>query len=174
MHSTSWGIEAEMFGNLMIFPSGVLASSPNAANSSGTLCSGFSLSEKCAMRRPATEISRFSTWNFEKICSTLGNLRIIENAKWGERQRKYHAFQPKILEKIFSTLGNRIGNLRMTENAKWGERQRKYDVFQPEILEKNVLLWGNRMGNLRMTENAKWGERQRKYRVFQPKILEKM
>merc|ERR550532_8383 len=32
MHSSSWGMEAEMLGSLMMFPSGVLASSPRAAS----------------------------------------------------------------------------------------------------------------------------------------------
>ena len=40
------GIEAEMLGSLMMLPSGVLASSPRAASSSGIRCSGFSRSGK--------------------------------------------------------------------------------------------------------------------------------
>ena len=48
-----------------MFPSGVFASSPKAANSSGILCSGASLSGKCAIRRPETDMSLFST--YEKI-----------------------------------------------------------------------------------------------------------
>ena len=40
------GMEAEMLGSLMMLPSGVLASSPRAASSSGIFCSGISLSGK--------------------------------------------------------------------------------------------------------------------------------
>ena len=39
MAAVSWGTEAEMFGNLMMHPSGVFASSPNHARSSDCLCS---------------------------------------------------------------------------------------------------------------------------------------
>ena len=50
-----------------IFPSGVFASSPRAANSSGILCSGVNLSGKCAMSRPATDMSLFSTYRKDYI-----------------------------------------------------------------------------------------------------------
>ncbi len=54
MAALSWGTEAEMFGSLMMLASGVLASSPSSARSSGCR-------PKAAARRPASEMSRVST-----------------------------------------------------------------------------------------------------------------
>jgi hypothetical protein len=50
----SCGIEAEMFGSLMMFASGVLASSPSSASASGWW-------PNWARMRPAREMSRSST-----------------------------------------------------------------------------------------------------------------
>ncbi|EXJ50252.1 hypothetical protein D047_0101A, partial [Vibrio parahaemolyticus VPTS-2010_2] len=45
-----------MFGNLMIFASGVCASSPSSVNASPMRCSSFKCSGKLAIIRPASEI----------------------------------------------------------------------------------------------------------------------
>jgi hypothetical protein len=50
-----------MLGSLMMFASGVLASSPSSARSSFTRCAGASESGKFARMRPASEMSRVST-----------------------------------------------------------------------------------------------------------------
>ena len=50
-----------MFGSLMMFASGVLASSPSSASASGTRCSSSRRSGNCARMRPASEMSRSST-----------------------------------------------------------------------------------------------------------------
>ena len=49
-----------MFGSLMMFASGVLASSPSSLSASGTRCSSVSRSGNCARMRPASEMSRSS------------------------------------------------------------------------------------------------------------------
>ena len=50
-----------MFGSLMMFAAGVLASSPSWPRKSGTFCAGVRFSGKLAMIRPAREMSRVST-----------------------------------------------------------------------------------------------------------------
>ena len=50
-----------MFGSLMMFASGVFASSPSSARSSFCRFAASSVSEKFAMIRPASEMSRVST-----------------------------------------------------------------------------------------------------------------
>ena len=50
-----------MLGSLMMFASGVLASSPSSASASSMRCSGVRRSGKLAMMRPAREMSRVST-----------------------------------------------------------------------------------------------------------------
>ena len=55
--ATSCGMDALMFGSLMMFASGVLASSPNSVSASGMRCSSVRLSGKLARMRPASEMS---------------------------------------------------------------------------------------------------------------------
>jgi hypothetical protein len=50
-----------MFGSLMMFASGVLASAPSSARASPTRCSGVSRSGNRARMRPAREMSRVYT-----------------------------------------------------------------------------------------------------------------
>ncbi len=50
-----------MFGSLMMFACGVLASSPSSASASGCRCCSVSRSGNWAMIRPASEMSRAST-----------------------------------------------------------------------------------------------------------------
>ena len=50
-----------MLGSLMMLASGVLASAPSSASASSTRWSSGSRSEKTAMIRPASEMSRVST-----------------------------------------------------------------------------------------------------------------
>jgi hypothetical protein len=54
-------MDAEMFGSLMMFASGVLARSPSSARASGMRCPSSRYSGKRAMIRPAREMSRVST-----------------------------------------------------------------------------------------------------------------
>ncbi len=61
MAALSCGIEAEMFGSLMMLASGVWASSPSSASASPIRCSSVRRSGKAAMIRPASEMSRVST-----------------------------------------------------------------------------------------------------------------
>jgi hypothetical protein len=61
MAALSCGIDAEMFGSLMMFAPGVLASSPSSASASSIRCSALRCSGKLAMIRPAREMSRRST-----------------------------------------------------------------------------------------------------------------
>ena len=61
MASFSCGIDALMFGSLMMLASGVLASSPSSARASPMRCSGSRCSGNEAMIRPASEMSRVST-----------------------------------------------------------------------------------------------------------------
>jgi hypothetical protein len=55
------GIEAEMFGSLMMFASGVVARAPSSARASSTRCASVSRSGNWLMMRPASEMSRVST-----------------------------------------------------------------------------------------------------------------
>ena len=55
------GIEAEMFGNLMMLASGVFANSPSSAKASSILCSSVRYSGNTAIILPAKEISLVST-----------------------------------------------------------------------------------------------------------------
>ncbi len=57
----NWGTEAEMFGSLMMFASGVFASAPSSASASAWRWSSDSRSGNWAMIRPAREMSRVST-----------------------------------------------------------------------------------------------------------------
>ena len=57
----SCGIDAEMFGSLMIFAAGVFVRSPRVASASGSFCASASFSGKLAMMRPASEMSEAST-----------------------------------------------------------------------------------------------------------------
>ena len=50
-----------MLGSLMMFASGLVASSPSSASASSIRCSSVSRSGNCAMIRPASEMSRVST-----------------------------------------------------------------------------------------------------------------
>ena len=61
MAAMSWGIEALMFGSLMMLASGVWARSPNWVRKSGMRCCSVRLSGKFARMRPASEMSRVST-----------------------------------------------------------------------------------------------------------------
>lgn len=60
MASSICGTDAEMFGSLMMFASGVLASAPSSARASGMVCSGVSLSGNAARILPAREMSLVS------------------------------------------------------------------------------------------------------------------
>ena len=55
------GIEALMFGNLMMLASGVFANSPSSAKASATFWSSVKTSGKTAKILPAKEISLVST-----------------------------------------------------------------------------------------------------------------
>jgi hypothetical protein len=57
----SCGVEALMFGSLMMFASGVVTSSPSSASASGTRCSSLSSSGNWERIRAAREMSRSST-----------------------------------------------------------------------------------------------------------------
>ena len=59
--AVSCGIEALMFGSLMMLASGVCVMSPSSDSASPTRCSSASLSGKFARILPAREISRVST-----------------------------------------------------------------------------------------------------------------
>ena len=61
MQAISCGIEAEMFGNLMILASGALAKSPSSERWSAVFCSAGKNSERLASTRPARDMSRVST-----------------------------------------------------------------------------------------------------------------
>jgi hypothetical protein len=61
MHAFICGIDAEMLGSLMMFASGVFASSPSSARASGTRCSSARRSGNTARMRAASEMSRVST-----------------------------------------------------------------------------------------------------------------
>ncbi len=61
MAAFSCGIEALMFGSLMMLASGCLASSPSSASASSIRWSAVRRSGNCAMIRPASEMSRVST-----------------------------------------------------------------------------------------------------------------
>ena len=57
----SCGIDAEMFGSLMMLASGVFASSPSSDSASGTRWASVSRSGNFARMRAAREMSRVST-----------------------------------------------------------------------------------------------------------------
>jgi hypothetical protein len=57
----SCGIEALMFGSLMMLASGVVASSPSSASASSTRCASVRWSGNVARIRAASEMSRIST-----------------------------------------------------------------------------------------------------------------
>jgi hypothetical protein len=57
----SCGIDALMFGSLMMLASGVLASSPSSASASSTRCSSVRWSGTPRGCAPASEMSRVST-----------------------------------------------------------------------------------------------------------------
>ncbi len=61
MVALSWGIDALMFGSLMMFASGCRASRPSSARSSETRWSSPSRSGNWASTRAASEMSRVST-----------------------------------------------------------------------------------------------------------------
>ncbi len=61
MAAFSCGIDAEMFGSLMMFASGSVASPPSSASASPTCCASVSFCGKAARMRPASEMSRVST-----------------------------------------------------------------------------------------------------------------
>ena len=61
MAALSWGIDAEMFGSLMMLATGVVASSPSSVSASPTRWSSVRCSGKSARMRPASEMSRVST-----------------------------------------------------------------------------------------------------------------
>ena len=50
-------MDALIFGSLMMFASGALASSPSSVSASGIRCSSVRLSGKLARMRPASEMS---------------------------------------------------------------------------------------------------------------------
>ena len=60
MASVNWGIDALIFGNLIIFASGVLASSPSSVKASETFWSSVKKSGKTANILAANEISLVS------------------------------------------------------------------------------------------------------------------
>ncbi len=82
MAALSCGIEAEMFGSLMMFAPGVLASSPSSASASATRCSSVRRSGKPARMRPAREMSRLSTATpaVEAYASTTGRNEYVARA----------------------------------------------------------------------------------------------
>ncbi len=61
MAAFSCGMDAEMFGSLMMLAPGVLASSPSSVSASAMRWSSWRYSGKTAMIRPASEMSRVST-----------------------------------------------------------------------------------------------------------------
>ena len=71
-----------MFGSLMMFASGVLASSPSSVSASGTRCSSVSRSGNCARMRPASEMSRssMSTPAWAAYASTIGSSECVASA----------------------------------------------------------------------------------------------
>ena len=71
-----------MFGSLMMFASGVLASSPSSASASGTRCSSVSGSGNWARIRPASEMSwsLTSTPACPANASTIGRSECVANA----------------------------------------------------------------------------------------------
>ena len=62
MAPLSWGMEALMLGSLMTFASGRVTSSPSSARASGICCVAGRRSDITARMRPASEMSRVSTW----------------------------------------------------------------------------------------------------------------
>ena len=60
MAARSCGIDALMFGSLMMLAADVFATSPSHASSSGTRWCSVNRSGKAAMIRPASEMSRVS------------------------------------------------------------------------------------------------------------------
>lgn len=59
--SLSWGMEALIFGNLIMLASSFCVSSPSMARASGLRCSGLSTSENCEIMRAANEMSGLLT-----------------------------------------------------------------------------------------------------------------
>ena len=62
-------MEAEIFGNLIMFAWGFFTKSPNSANASGICCSGFRYDGKFAKILPAREMSFVS----KSIAQVLAN-----------------------------------------------------------------------------------------------------
>ncbi len=82
MAALSCGMDAEMFGSLMMLAPGALASSPSSASASSIRWSAFRRSGKLAMMRPASEMSRLSTVTpaVEAYASTTGRNEYVASA----------------------------------------------------------------------------------------------
>ena len=78
MHAFICGIDALMFGSLMMFASGVFAISPSSASASACFCSSVRRSGNTARIRPESEISRSST----STPAGALNARRIGSSEW--------------------------------------------------------------------------------------------
>ena len=82
MAAFNCGMDALMLGNLMMFASGRLASSPNSARASFTRWASGRRSLKAARMRPAKLMSRVSNCTFARLANevTMGRNEYVANA----------------------------------------------------------------------------------------------